>query len=329
MASQNRKNNIIEELSDAFESIQDKRSSANYNSFIARVQLEVLDILETKKTLTRKDIQKIVNKQRITNKGIRFNTMLSTVLSELSFLVDNDKTKLSQKEKRRLRPLRKFATVFSLNNPKRTATAIANITRVYLGGDKEKLSSTERKVFDDVSTFFNNNRKEISENIKRVAEQTKDMNNIIKNKTSKQIFEKFQQLSKTEKTFEGRERKIREAFSAENDQTRVQRILRTETHARNQEVKLAMAQLKGLTHKQWIPKDGNYRDTDFHNDIVFDIVPINEKYKAAGFEADFPGDTSLPAGERINCRCQSRYVKGPSETSTANRFGRREKRKGR
>lgn len=58
-------------------------------------------------------------------------------------------------------------------------------------------------------------------------------------------------------------------------------------------------------------RDGRVRDSHVTADLMYapggnpGPIPVDEPYIINGFEAQFPHDPQLPAGERVNCRCVS------------------------
>jgi len=62
----------------------------------------------------------------------------------------------------------------------------------------------------------------------------------------------------------------------------------------------------GQGYKVWLGRIIGERDDHLHlNDTV---VPIDEKYDMSGDLCDRPGDVSLPARKRINCRCTQSFM---------------------
>lgn len=89
-----------------------------------------------------------------------------------------------------------------------------------------------------------------------------------------------------------------------NSKSRVRAALKTELHAELEQGKLAHAESFGYKYKTWKTRsDNRVRDTEWHNAVKNMKIPIEKEFKARGMKAMFPGDVSLPIGERINCRC--------------------------
>ena len=109
-----------------------------------------------------------------------------------------------------------------------------------------------------------------------------------------------------------RQKFVREltAQLGEKNQKRAKTIARTEmTTAMNAGHQVAMEKVAdiggGLIEgKEWLATvDDDTRLT--HAEAGGQIVGIKEPFSVAGYDAMYPGDISLPAEERVNCRCSS------------------------
>tara|TARA_Y100000310_G_scaffold322732_1_gene382123 strand:+ start:2862 stop:5051 length:2190 start_codon:yes stop_codon:yes gene_type:complete len=79
---------------------------------------------------------------------------------------------------------------------------------------------------------------------------------------------------------------------------------------------------EGVKTKTWIDtSDGRTRES--HRavaDRTADVpISISNRFDVGGYKADYPGDSSLPAHERINCRCT--VVSGDLDASRGKQFG--------
>ncbi|WP_323192407.1 phage minor head protein [Halostella sp. PRR32] len=82
-----------------------------------------------------------------------------------------------------------------------------------------------------------------------------------------------------------------------------ERIAQTETvSSSNAGSHSAFREADSVVGEEWLATfDGRQRDT--HGSADGQIVAVDGTFLVGGFEADHPGDQSLPAAERINCRC--------------------------
>ena len=103
---------------------------------------------------------------------------------------------------------------------------------------------------------------------------------------------------------------------------RSERIARTETtgimNAGSDNTLIA----EGVSTKVWIDtSDGRTRDS--HRDVADQTrenpVNIRDNFTVGGYGAKYPGDSSLPAHERVNCRCTT--VSGDLDEARAKQFG--------
>lgn len=79
------------------------------------------------------------------------------------------------------------------------------------------------------------------------------------------------------------------------------RIARTVATGAANVGQLKGAQFTGATHKTWITGTHDVRDTHQKMDGV--KIPIGDMFTVGGKKCSYPGDNSLPAKERVNCRC--------------------------
>lgn len=106
-------------------------------------------------------------------------------------------------------------------------------------------------------------------------------------------------------------RRLREAWP-EITMRRAERIVRTEVVGASNRASLMgyerAAQDFGLDLElEWIAtKDGRTRDS--HRRLDGERVPLGGMFEVGGYPAAYPGDPSLPAAERVNCRCTTAAV---------------------
>lgn len=80
------------------------------------------------------------------------------------------------------------------------------------------------------------------------------------------------------------------------------RVARTEGISSANRGRLSGFQDSSATAKTWMARDDD--DTrDSHDEADNQTVPLGETFSVGGHDAMFPGDPSLPVGERANCRC--------------------------
>ena len=87
---------------------------------------------------------------------------------------------------------------------------------------------------------------------------------------------------------------------------RARRIARTEVTAAVNAGTGIVYQAEGIENKVWVvTQDGRQRAThqDAHDLSHRSPVKIDNFFDVGGYKAAYPGDPSLPPGERVNCRC--------------------------
>lgn len=91
--------------------------------------------------------------------------------------------------------------------------------------------------------------------------------------------------------------------------TRARRIARTEIVSASNEGSMMGARSTSLNlQKEWLDTpDSRTRFTHVEAGRQ-DPIDINESFRVGGYQADYPGDPSLPASEVVNCRCTQAFI---------------------
>lgn len=113
--------------------------------------------------------------------------------------------------------------------------------------------------------------------------------------------------------------KIEEMLGGDAE-TRAERIARTETtgmmNAGSQEVRSYLGEQGLVSGKEWSALDDEHtRDT--HVDADGQVVPVDDEFTVGGEKCQYPGDVSLSAEERCNCRCTALTVFEDAELNEA------------
>ena len=89
-------------------------------------------------------------------------------------------------------------------------------------------------------------------------------------------------------------------------QAYARRHIESQVHNQMEAIKATEASVNGILFKQWMTEmDERVRIT--HRELHGHTIPINDNFIVNGFEASYPGDSRLPIGEKINCRCKLKY----------------------
>lgn len=99
---------------------------------------------------------------------------------------------------------------------------------------------------------------------------------------------------------------VKEALGPPTSDRRARTIARTETtgalNAGHHFARVDLIEQGLITGIEWLTvPDSDRRET--HAALEGVIVGASEKFNVGGYEAPFPGHWSLPARERVNCRC--------------------------
>jgi uncharacterized protein with gpF-like domain len=87
---------------------------------------------------------------------------------------------------------------------------------------------------------------------------------------------------------------------------RALRIARTVATGAGNLGQITGARETGATHKIW--RTAGFEVRDSHKKMDGVKIPIDDHFSVNGKKAMYPGDNSLPAAERCNCRCSCNYI---------------------
>ena len=107
-------------------------------------------------------------------------------------------------------------------------------------------------------------------------------------------------IRKRAKTFDDAKAELRSTFR--NNINDVERVLRTEIHATNEQVKISLKSLEGYKFKIW-HTEGDKRVRDSHARVNNKKIKVDSYFVVGGVKGQYPGDPAFPVGERVNCRC--------------------------
>lgn len=158
---------------------------------------------------------------------------------------------------------------------------------------------TNVKVVDGFKNYVVERANVVSRLSVDVSQNIRTINEFIKSNLSKEIIKDFSELKKQGLSDNEIKSNLREKFK--DAETRIERIVNTESHAVNERIKVIMNTGK---IKVWNTQgDDRVRDTPFHNGVEGQEREIIEAFQVGGISAQYPSDYSLPIEERINCRC--------------------------
>jgi len=192
---------------------------------------------------------------------------------------------LTIKEKVAYAPIIALTSMYSTKDPKRFTKKVDKIFKGSLLTHREK---SAKKLLNG---FIKKGKAVIDKIQRKIID--------VRIKSKSEIYKDVKRLQG--KTYAESKKELLKKY---NDPKRVRRAIRTEAHAELERGKLMQGDEFGYTHKTWKTRnDSRVRQTPWHNAIKNKRVPIDSDFRATGLRAQYPGDTRLPIGERINCRC--------------------------
>lgn len=280
-----RKLDLAEQLQREFEDLVTEKEQRKYGKFVRENTAALID----KRPKNKREALKLLSKNKIDTKT---STKMFTALNGVMTKILNPETREARKK---LKPLDGLMRVYNVNNPKSFAKEVYSMTT------GSGMSERNKRFRPLLLSYYDG----FTENIESEAKQAERAMQRAELEKVSSVFKDLEDL---------REQRIpigqvkKQLIAKYGDPKRVKRALNTELHEQAERVKVEQSKFMGYTHKKWnTQKDERVRRTRFHNQIAGVSVPIDDKFKAAGLEADYAGDLSLPVGERINCRCFITY----------------------
>lgn len=285
------KNKLIDEINEAFMEISTKEKSRAYAKYLREINGE---LIKNVGGLNSTKVKSIVMNAKL---NIDDTALLFMILSAITVIVN--KGHMTKKEKLPLAPILGILGIYSISRPKRFVDKIYKISK---GG---KLNDNEKKVKALLNVYKDDNIKTYVK-IKRDT-QSQLINSQRKTSTSKgkAMLKDLQVMRDKGMTIKQIEKQLNIRYNAP---TNTDRILNTELHSQAELAKQIHAESVGLTHKTWRTQgDNRVRKTKWHNAVTGKRIPIASEFRAVGEHAMQPGDNSLPAKDRIRCRCYLVY----------------------
>lgn len=276
---------LIEKLNEEFEAVVSKNQRGKYGSYIRSIN----DAIVTELPQDKKAIRAIV--ARFT---IRLDTSIKlfTLLAGVSQVILGN---ITPQNRVLLKPLEALTKAYDPKRPKSFAKAMYQMTT---GRGVSKRQTRFRPLMLSYYGGFTENIESLEKQAQRALQRTQV-------ESASLVFKDLETLREARVPIT----QIKKELTAKyNDPKRVRRALDTELHEQAERVKLEQSKFMGYAKKRWnTAGDERVRRTRFHNAVAGNTVPIESDFRAGGLTADYPGDTKLPVGERINCRCYVTY----------------------
>jgi len=279
------KRRLIEQLNQEFENVVAKNQRAQYASYMRSINEAVITELPQDK----KAVRAIV---------ARFTIRLDTAIKMFTLLTGITQSILGQEtpqSKRLLEPLKPLLKAYDVRRPKQFAEIMYGMTT------GRNLSERQQKFRPLVLSYYSG----FTENIESIEKQAQRALQRTEIEKASGIFSDLETLREARVSLT----QIKQELIAKyNDPKRVRRALDTELHEQAERTKLEQSKFMGYNFKVWNTQgDERVRRTDFHTSVSGKKVPIDGIFRGGGLVADYAGDTALPVGERISCRCYITY----------------------
>ena len=326
MPTPTQKRLTIDKINDALLERSIKASSGDVTKFYNRILTRTIALVPKGK-VTSRDIRRIINATNISQTTFLRQTYNMTLLSGITNVIENQR--LAPQDRRMLKPIIAFLSVYSPKNPQLLAQKIDKLSNAFISRNTTGLNKVELKAFESVKSYFNQNRDFIRTELKANAKRLTEVHKQIKSNISKTILKDLkreintrievkvitkdgEKIVKRPKTFVEIRKDMRAKFGKQID-FRVKRMVDTELHDLAENTKQAQHLLMGFTNKKWNTQgDSKVRDEAKANHKLMNgkTIPIKNKFRVAGGGTGmYPGDPELPPRQRINCRCFLTYTR--------------------
>lgn len=290
------KRELIDQLNLEFENLLAKKEKAKYSKYVRSITEDIV----TKQPKNRQQMQKIIRNKKLDTKTA---TRMFSVLANVSSLIMAPPA--SKQQANKLEPLQAVMRAYSVTNPKSFANNVYNMTT------GQNMSKRNERFRPAVLSYYEG----FTENIETADQQAQRALARGQLESKSAMFKDLEDLREQRVPLRQQKTLLLEKYA---NPMRVERALNTELHEQAERTKMEVSKFMRYTHKEWnTQRDERVRKTRFHQQVDRKRIPIDSKWKVGREEAEYPGDMSLSAGERINCRCYVTYFNSPDENVSA------------
>lgn len=266
---------------------------------------------------TKKVIQKIKDNPKITKKQMKklarqtplsyrnlgniidTSLIMSPIVNYLGLSKQERKSKATQNIRKQVGLLTRNLGV-SLKKPQEVVNKAYSI--VVDRNTNVEASSALHRDFDSFLNSVDPQRKDL---LSSTSEKMKKYSKLYKENFTQEIFENYNDMIKGGLS---RQDAVMQTLNKRDFKNRdeVKYFLETQAHETYENAKNIVAKEQGLKYKYWrTQRDSRVRRS--HQLLDGKIIKQDEKFKVGSSFASIPGDSDLPIGERINCRCGLEY----------------------
>lgn len=279
------KRRLVEELNKEFEDVVSRKQRAQYGSYIRSINEAIVNELPQDK----KAVREIVTRFTISTET---SIKLFTLLAGVSQIIMG---RITPQSRALLAPLQALTKAYNPRNPKRFAAMMYQMTT------GRGLTERQKRFRPLVLSYYDG----FTENIESIEKQAQRALQRTQVESASLVFQDLETLREARVPLTEIKRELIRKY---NDPKRVERALNTELHEQAERTKLEQSKFMGYNFKIWnTQRDERVRDTRFHREVTGKRTPIDEPFRGGGQVAEYPGDTTLEVGERINCRCYVTY----------------------
>lgn len=273
--------------------------SSEFRLFTKRVMQQIKD----NPKITKRQMKKLARKTPLSYK--RLGNIIDTSLI-ISPIVNYLGLSKQERKSKATRHIRKQVGLLTRNlgvNLKKPQNVVNKAYSVVVERNKNKnMGSSLHKDFD---AFLNSVDPQRQELLAQTSEKMKKYSKLYKENFTQEIFENYNDMIKGGLS---RQDAVLQTLNKRDFRNRdeVKRFLETQAHETYENAKSLVAKEQGLKYKYWrTQRDSRVRRS--HQLLDGKIIKQDEKFKLGNSFASVPGDSSLPIGERINCRCGLEY----------------------
>jgi flagellar biosynthesis GTPase FlhF len=283
---------LIDEINDEFIAFLRDYRGSRYEKYFKNINDR---IIENANSLTPALINAIVAQE---TEGLDTEdvAIFGMILGAITTILEN--ARLNREQRQSVAPIIGMIGIFAITSPK-------TFVRKTYTSLKAPKSANEKRVSQLLNNYKTTHQEELQEIQRKQKEALMRSQREAKLGMSKRVIRDMNELVQEGKDTASQQRALRRKYNASKA---LNRTIDTEMHSNLETAKLEQSRNMGFTKKQWRTQgDSRVRSTPFHNQVANKIVDIDKDFNIGRFTASAPGDSRLPPGERINCRCYLVY----------------------
>lgn len=295
-------------LNEKYEDYLLKKASREGGRDFRRYTNTIFNAIAKEPDITKRKIQKIT-KQTPLNYSSYLNFIdtslaVAPIVNYITQPEDIRKNEVTRGLKAQIQRLIKNSNI-DIKNHRQTVDRAYSIMAGVKQGEKSQ-------VHQDFTSFLNTIAPERERIMSEARDRLRENTKLFKNSLTNEMFKDYKDYLDLGFSKQDAIDKMLADNRIKNDH-KIKRYLETEAHEDYEKAKISNAEANGFKYKYWrSQRDGRVRHT--HMILDGQIKKNDEPFKVGKSLGMYPGDSSLPLDERINCRCSTEFAFVPRGT---------------